>query len=220
VRGLLIKDIKLMKNNGKSLFLILIFVGATMGIVMKNVYMSVGYAFFIFTMFTVSTISYDEYDNGYPFLFTLPITRRQYVNEKYLFVFILVALSFGIGALVGAVQILFFESEGSYADILMIYGAYAAIMLAMNAILIPLKLKFEAEKSRFAIPIVFGGTAIVAVIAVKGFQRLPEETKAEIFTLISKVGILGGILIIAGAAIGITIVSWLSSQHILKKKEF
>ena len=142
------------------------------------------------------------------------------MNEKYLFVFILVALSFGIGALVGAVQILFFESEGSYADILMIYGAYAAIMLAMNAILIPLKLKFEAEKSRFAIPIVFGGTAIVAVIAVKGFQRLPEETKAEIFTLISKVGIWGGILIIAGAAIGITIVSWLSSQHILKKKEF
>ena len=216
MRGLLIKDIKLMKNNGKSLFLILIFVGATMGIVMKNVYMSVGYAFFIFTMFTVSTISYDEYDNGYPFLFTLPITRRQYVNEKYLFVFILVVLSFGIGALVGAGQILFFESEGSYADILMIYGAYAAIMLAMNAILIPLKLKFEAEKSRFAIPIVFGGTAIVAVIAVKGFQRLPEETKAEIFTLISKVGIWGGILIIAGAAIGITIVSWLSSQHILK----
>lgn len=191
MRGLLIKDIKLMKNNGKSLFLILIFVGATMGIVMKNVYMSVGYAFFIFTMFTVSTISYDEYDNGYPFLFTLPITRRQYVNEKYLFVFILVVLSFGIGALVGAGQILFFESEGSYADILMIYGAYAAIMLAMNAILIPLKLKFEAEKSRFAIPIVFGGTAIVAVIAVKGFQRLPEETKAEIFTLISKVGIWG-----------------------------
>lgn len=191
-----------------------------MGIVMKNVYMSVGYAFFIFTMFTVSTISYDEYDNGYPFLFTLPITRRQYVNEKYLFVFILVVLSFGIGALVGAGQILFFESEGSYADILMIYGAYAAIMLAMNAILIPLKLKFEAEKSRFAIPIVFGGTAIVAVIAVKGFQRLPEETKAEIFTLISKVGIWGGILIIAGAAIGITIVSWLFSQHILKKKEF
>ena len=64
MRGLLIKDIKLMKNNGKSLFLILIFVGATMGIVMKNVYMSVGYAFFIFTMFTVSTISYDEYDNS------------------------------------------------------------------------------------------------------------------------------------------------------------
>lgn len=188
MRGLLIKDIKLMKNNGKSLFLILIFVGATMGIVMKNVYMSVGYAFFIFTMFTVSTISYDEYDNGYPFLFTLPITRKQYVNEKYLFVFILVALSFGIGALVGAVQILFFESEGSYADILMIYGAYAAIMLAMNAILIPLKLKFEAEKSRFAIPIVFGGTAIVAVIAVKGFQRLPEETKAEILPLFLKWG--------------------------------
>ena len=53
-----------------------------MGIMTKELYAAVGYVTFIFTLFTVSTISYDEYDNGYPFLFTLPITRRQYVNRK------------------------------------------------------------------------------------------------------------------------------------------
>ena len=58
-----------------------------MGIMTKELYAAVGYVTFIFTLFTVSTISYDEYDNGYPFLFTLPITRRQYVNEKYVVCF-------------------------------------------------------------------------------------------------------------------------------------
>ena len=80
MKGLLIKDLKLMKNNGKNLLLVFLIIGTMMGIMTKELYAAVGYVTFIFTLFTVSTISYDEYDNGYPFLFTLPITRRQYVN--------------------------------------------------------------------------------------------------------------------------------------------
>ena len=83
MKGLLIKDLKLMKNNGKNLLLVFLIIGTMMGIMTKELYAAVGYVTFIFTLFTVSTISYDEYDNGYPFLFTLPITRRQYVNEKF-----------------------------------------------------------------------------------------------------------------------------------------
>lgn len=33
----------------------------------------------------VGTISYDEYDNGYRFLMTLPIDAKMYVLEKYIF---------------------------------------------------------------------------------------------------------------------------------------
>ena len=35
-------------------------------------------------MLTISTISYDEIDNGYTFLMTLPIDTKTYVKEKYL----------------------------------------------------------------------------------------------------------------------------------------
>ena len=65
---LLIKDLKLMKNNGKNLLLVFLIIGTMMGIMTKELYAAVGYVTFIFTLFTVSTISYDEYDNGYPFL--------------------------------------------------------------------------------------------------------------------------------------------------------
>ena len=104
MKGLLIKDLKLMKNNGKNLLLVFLIIGTMMGIMTKELYAAVGYVTFIFTLFTVSTISYDEYDNGYPFLFTLPITRRQYVNEKYVFVLIMTAISFLVGIISVVVQ--------------------------------------------------------------------------------------------------------------------
>ena len=43
------------------------------------------YANIIFMMFGLSTISYDAFDNGEAFLFTLPITKKLYVQEKYVF---------------------------------------------------------------------------------------------------------------------------------------
>ena len=66
MKGLLIKDLKLMKNNGKNLLLVFLIIGTMMGIMTKELYAAVGCVTFIFTLFMVSTISYDEYDNGYP----------------------------------------------------------------------------------------------------------------------------------------------------------
>ena len=33
----------------------------------------------------LSTLAYDERDNGFPFLFSLPVDIKTYVGEKYLF---------------------------------------------------------------------------------------------------------------------------------------
>ena len=42
----------------------------------------VGYCTMFGMLFTVNTISYDEFDHGYLFLFTLPVTKKDYVLEK------------------------------------------------------------------------------------------------------------------------------------------
>lgn len=44
-----------------------------------------GFFPFLFGLFTISTISYDEYQHGMTYLMTLPIKRKTYVTEKYLF---------------------------------------------------------------------------------------------------------------------------------------
>ena len=95
MKGLLIKDFKLLKNQ-KNFFIILIAIVIGMSAYMEDVSFIIGYLTFICSMFTLSSISYDEFDNGYAFLFSLPITRKGYVLEKYSF-----------GLIVGIISCLF-----------------------------------------------------------------------------------------------------------------
>ena len=44
-----------------------------------------GYFPFLMIVLLIGTLSCDEADNGLPFLFTLPIDRKLYIREKYLF---------------------------------------------------------------------------------------------------------------------------------------
>ena len=86
MKGMLIKDLRLLKNQGKTLLLMLFVVAIFMNFITDvGPSFIVGYITIIFSLFTATTISYDEFDNCYLFLMTLPITRKKYVNEKYVF---------------------------------------------------------------------------------------------------------------------------------------
>ena len=82
MKGLLVKDFKLMMLQKNFLLLILAIVIGMM-ILSDDMVFPIGFLSFIASLFTVSTISYDDFDNGNAFLFTLPITRNNYVIEKY-----------------------------------------------------------------------------------------------------------------------------------------
>ena len=86
MKGMLIKDFRILKYQGKTLFLMLLVVAVLMNLITDvGPTFIVGYITIIFSLFTVTTVSYDEFDNCYLFLMTLPVTRKNYVNEKYLF---------------------------------------------------------------------------------------------------------------------------------------
>ena len=82
MKGLFVKDLKLMMLQKNFLLLILAIVIGMM-IFTDDVIFPLSFLSFIVSLFTVSTISYDDFDNGNAFLFTLPITRNHYVSEKY-----------------------------------------------------------------------------------------------------------------------------------------
>ena len=88
MKGLLIKDFSLLKNQKN--FFILVFVMAGFLTIANGAESSpatfvLPYVGFVSSFFVLSTISYDEYDNGNAFLFTLPFERKVYVVEKYVF---------------------------------------------------------------------------------------------------------------------------------------
>ncbi len=84
MKGLLIKDFKLLKNQGQF-FGIIVLISILCMFLYDDVTFAISYMAIIFSLFTLSTIGYDEYNNGMAYLFTLPFSRRDYVREKYVF---------------------------------------------------------------------------------------------------------------------------------------
>ena len=80
MKGLLIKDFKLLKGQ-KNFFFIVCLVGVMLMVTSASPSYVISYMTFVFSMFTLSSVSYDEYDNGLAFLFCLPVTRKKYVRE-------------------------------------------------------------------------------------------------------------------------------------------
>lgn len=77
--GLLIKDFRLLKVQ-KNFFTLIVFILLGMILFSEDNFFAVSFATFIFSLFSTSTVSYDEFDNGNPFLFSLP---RDFVHQAY-----------------------------------------------------------------------------------------------------------------------------------------
>lgn len=105
MKGLLIKDFKLMKGQ-KNFFLAIVSIALAMITLSPGTSFAIGFLGFVGSLFSLSSISYDEFDNGNAFLFSLPITRKEYVLEKYTF-----GVLCGIASLFLGTLISFFPSS-------------------------------------------------------------------------------------------------------------
>ena len=74
----------------------------------------VGWVTMIAVITALGTISYDEYDNCMPFLMTLPVTRKGYALEKYLFTMICSVIFWIISVVIVIITSLFSEKSFSY----------------------------------------------------------------------------------------------------------
>ncbi len=217
MKGLLIKDIMLMKMQ-KSFFLVITVLSVVMAYSMDNISFIMGYLCFVMPLFALSTISYDEFDNGSAFLFSLPISRKSYVVEKYCF-----GLLLGIGALIlGAVLTVVVETVKGAEDLTETLTALPFIFCAMTVLLsvfIPVQIKFGGEKSRFVIIAIGGITVAIGYAVLKTLTFLGVDvqmlantlSELPIDTLIAGAFLLT--LCITALSIGISI-------GILEKKEF
>jgi len=157
MKGLLIKDFRTIMNNNRTFILLMIAVVFVMVFATDSPEFVLGYLGVVGAMLALGTITYDQFDNGMPFLFTLPVTRKMYVTEKYLFSALFsVALSCSVYIIVFAVGLI----RGVHYDASSPFGMIAGCLLFMF-IMIPLQLKFGVEKARIALVAVFGGFAAI-----------------------------------------------------------
>ena len=216
MKGLLIKDFKLMLMQ-KSFFIIIIVVACLISISSQDPTFMIGFITLILSLFTVSTISYDEFDNGYPFLLTLPFSRKTYVLEKYVYGLIL-----GTGAWIVSVMIcsLMLIVQGKPVTSDMLIGAFVILpmFLVIESLMIPVHLRFGGEKGRYAL------IACVGVLVVIGFvvMKIVEIFHINVLPLILAIDALGPVMfmvILLMIGFLIMLVSLKGCLSILNKKE-
>lgn len=215
--GLMVKDIRILLQRKQTLIVFLVI--AVILSVTQDSYFIVGYLTFISVMLAISTISYDEFDNGYPFLLTLPITRKTYVIEKY----IISLLAVGISWLLAV--ILCFAVEGIQGnpvfvkDTLMFSVVILPVPLFFMDIMLPIQIKYGAERGRLVLVAVLGICTIVVYGGMKVLKAVGIQQQ-ELLEKISKIPDAAAGLILAGVTVLITGISILISNHIMEKKEF
>lgn len=216
MKGLFVKDMQLLAKQ-KKLILMMFVLSIFLTFEMTSSYV-ISYLTFVFAFLAVASLSLDEADNGYAFLFTLPVKRKTYILEKYIFAF----LATGASCIVGCLLSLVFYITRGQMDICL-QGILQAIivfpgMLVFISFMYPCEFKFGSEQSRIIM------ACTIACVMVIGYLGIRMMAKAELdIRVIAKwfkdhlvwmdLGLFAGALLVYA-------ISALISVQIMNKKEF
>ncbi len=214
--GLIEKDLRLtlVRKQTIAIFLVMALV---LGMSMNGSFL-VSYLTMLALILGTGSITYDEYDNGFSFLMTLPFDRKTYVREKYLFSLIVSVAAWCFGVIVFAIIDVVRNGGASLSDIPMMTAVIPSMYIA-TAIIVPLQLKFGAEKSRLVLFILFG---LIAVLVV-GSSSFLEDAANPLFKIANTLHDIPGfvtILILIAVCGIVSVISYLFSVQIMEKKEF
>lgn len=217
MKALFIQDIRYMLTQ-KSFLCLIVFVGIVLSLTQNDNYIFViGYLGFMGMITGMMSLTMDDQSHGLAFLFSLPIDRRVYVREKYIFI-VLMGVSFSIFATALCLLFrMFAEYKAPLDEILATSLGTLFVMLLFVCFMLPLQLKFGAERARLASFIAIGlffAAVIVAGLVVNFADALPF---IQAFLSMSPVALTG-----IGAAFLIVClrISYSASLRVILRREF
>ena len=220
IRGLLEKDFRLILRQGGNLFMVLALVAIFFTIMGKTgaTFIAV-YIPSVMAMYSGNTISYDENGHGYTYLFSLPVNRKVYVREKYIFSFIMTVCGWCMGVICAGIAALINLEEVLNLEMLAMEVITFFVVQAVAGIMIAIRLRFEGEKGRIVLPI-----AILIIFAICYTTGSILKTNLELKESILNVIGGAGDLEIAIALIVLSLLVWYASykysMRVMRKKEF
>lgn len=175
----------------------------------------VGWLLLLGAIFSISTIAYDEHDNCFPFLMTLPVSRKCYAVEKYVFGCVCSVIFWAAGILIYAasscirgINVVLSEEIAAFIVILF-------VPLFILDISIPFNLKFGSEKGRIYMLVFWGAIFAASMILAK---KVSFNSSVSSFSQnVSDYAVLG---ITAAVVLVLTAASVAWSIRIMDKKEF
>lgn len=150
IKGLILKDLLQLKTYKRTLIIyVCVFLLSSLSLNSNIENMLVIMLTFGFGMFAVTSFNYDEFNKADRYILTLPLTKRDIVLSKYIFII----LSTFIGLFIGLILtfIISFISSKNIPNIHNIINISISALLSVGFILsiqIPCIFKYGAEKGR------------------------------------------------------------------------
>ncbi len=217
MRGLLVKDLRLLTLR-KSTILLYLLLAVGFSFYMDNTF-AVSYLTMLGGLLAMSTLSYDSFDNGYPFLMTLPITSKTYAVEKHVFCGMVLGFCWILGMALQALSSLMQQELPQFLEALPIYAVFLLVFLIMISVFLPIELKFGVEKSRVVLLVLAGILILAATLGSKILDPLKTHLNERLpdLSALPEPALAAGVLLIAAAIIG---AGMACSIHIMEHKEF
>lgn len=215
--GLLIKDLQFLKQQWR-LLLCWVVMGALLASSDQYRNMFVIYSTMFGGLIVLNTLTYDGFDNGYAYLFSLPVTPKLYVAEKYL---LTVLISTAGCAFAGVMTACMANGQGlALGEHLTTCLVIWMTLLWVACLMLPLNLKFGTEKSR--VILIFAWSSMVGII-ISLYIHIGDSGELKIHGLLSRLESLGrlGMLAVTGAFTAAAVcLSVAVSVHVMQKKEY
>lgn len=211
--GLLVKDMRLILRN-KPYVVLFIILTVMLGFSQEGTFI-LGYFPYAMMILIINTIGYDEMDNGYQFLMTLPINAKTYVREKYILSLAGAVFSWLIAA------ILYFASRalhGTSIDMqseVPLIAAFLLVIALMGDLMIPLELKFGIENSR---AVVAGLCGVLGVVIFTFAKFTGDNGIVAAFSYSMSGGMFACLAVCL--MVFLTVLSYVISVRVMEKKEF
>ena len=216
--GLLMKDLELLKVNIKTYFIVF-----AVGIIYLFVQTDgsiffISYMIFVSLSVTVGTISYDGYHHGMNFLMTLPVTRKQYVWSKYLLGFCFAAVTGMAALLIGILKVQVTGNQ-EMQDLLISAGVSMILAGMILCGTIPLRLKYEAEKSRIIMVAAAAALFLLVAVCREGYN-IYKKVFVRVFEFLERISGWQTACLMIVLLMICTAVSVKVSERIMERKEF
>lgn len=145
--SLVLKDLLNLQGYLKTIFVFVVFY-SMLSFTMDEVSFVAGMLIVLFAMIPIASFTYDKQAKWDVFGQTLPVTRKQMVQSKYVIALIFIVIGLVLSFIITAIATFIKESSVEVVELIAANSMVASVGIILLAIMLPLIYKFGVEKSR------------------------------------------------------------------------
>ncbi|MCB6610632.1 ABC-2 transporter permease [[Clostridium] symbiosum] len=198
MKGLLYKEICMFRPQLKSWAMVLV-IFAVYGVIFRNVSMILMMTSMLGLMACFNSFSYDKQFHCNEYLAAMPVSRKEMVWSKYIFML-------GLDLILSIISLIFtagyaFIAKEPVIEILAGVGAVLVVTVFMQAILMPMVYIMGIEKARY-VNIVIWMLPWVLVMLFK--DRLPKIEEWQIIMVLKIMPFIAAVFMVASVCISVS----------------